>query len=363
MKEQIMGEVSGLLSLCLNRMGGDAAFPFDLTQMAGASRILRLYGHVPTPLHDLPALVKRLGLQKILVKDESLVLGLPAFKARGVFNAMASLADSCQKLFVAATDGNHGLALATAARRMGHVARIFMPKGSPVRIQQAIGECEAICEITEWNYDDTVRFASDFAQKENGILVQDTAWSGYEQIPALIMAGYGTMAAEILETGARPTHVFLQAGVGSFASAFIAAYVMHAGEQSLPRFICVEPEASACVFKSICAADGKSHPVKGELATFMNGLACGEQSSLAWPILRGHLFAACSCVDSLARRGMELLANPQGKDPAIDSGPSGAVPIGALEYLSQSMESRARLGLDDNSTVLLINTEGSRFFR
>ena len=363
-----------------------------------AARLARRFhvtlpAYAPTPLRMLPELARRLGVGSVLVKDESPRFGLGAFKGLGSVWAVARvlarrlgiplrelslenlLTAAARNLpgkltFVTATDGNHGRGLAWAARLLGHTAQIFMPEGAAGSRVESIRAQGAQCVVTDLPYDDAVRHAAAHARGSGAILVQDTAWEGYEEIPAWIMEGYGTLALEVLEQmeapengGAPlwPTHVFLQAGVGSFAAAMIGCFRQALRERGvpIPRFVSMEPRAADCVCRSLAA--GAPRRVPGRLATLMAGLSCGEVSSLAWPVLRDGLAAACVCPDDTARRGMRLLALPAGSDPAVISGESGAVGAGLLEWLRENDGSAggAALGLGPEARILLISPEGA----
>ena len=137
-----------------------------------------------------------------------------------------------QATFFTATDGNHGRGVAWAANRLGQKAVVRMPKGTTKTRFDNIVKEGATVTIEEVNYDDCVRMAAaEAAKTEHGIIVQDTAWDGYEEIPSWIMQGYGTLVLEadqqLKEMGVeRPTHVFVQAGVGSLAGA-VVGYFAH----------------------------------------------------------------------------------------------------------------------------------------
>lgn len=349
--------------------------------------------YAPTPLRMLPELARRLGVGGLLVKDEAPRFGLGAFKGLGSVWAVARVLgerlgippgelspgslrarDARERLgeltFVTATDGNHGRGLAWAARLLGHGAQVFMPGGAAGARVEAIREQGAHCVVTDLSYDDAVRHAAAHARRTGGILVQDTAWEGYEEIPAWIMEGYGTLALEALEQMAAledyatplwPTHIFLQAGVGSFAAAMLTCFSQGLREHGapLPHFVSLEPQTADCVFRSLAA--GAPCRVPGGLETLMAGLSCGEVSRLAWPVLRDGLAAACACPDDTAQQGMRLLALPTGRDPAVISGESGAVGAGLLEWLAGSDGAAARTALDlgPEARVLLISTEGA----
>ena len=343
--------------------------------------------YCPTPLIALHGLARKLGLKSVCVKDESQRFGLNAFKVLGGSYAVArclaerlnqpvqgltksqlhntGASTAADKItFISTTDGNHGRGLAWTARELGYPCIIYMPKGSEPTRRDNILALGAQCTITDFNYDDTVRMSWNMAQENGYIMVQDTAWEGYEQIPAWIMQGYLTLAAEILEqmqtASIRPTHCFLQAGVGSFAAA-VAAFLVAAMGSDAPRIIIVEPHAANCFYQSALAGDGKARAVGGSLQTLMAGLACGEPSTLAWSILKDYTTAFMTCPDYMAANGMRMLAAPIRGDQPIVSGESGAAGAGALHWLMchpAAADQREALGLSAEASVLLISTEG-----
>lgn len=344
--------------------------------------------YAPTPLHDLRGLAKELGLGRVFVKDESWRFGLNAFKALGASYAMgkylagmigkplAELGSSGlasaqareitgQITFAAATDGNHGRGVAWTARQIDHKAVVYMPKGAAQSRVDNIRKLGAECEVTNFNYDDTVRMAWDKAQKNGWAMIQDTAWDGYEDIPAWIMRGYATLAIEALEQIRAlgvdaPTHVFLQAGVGSFAGAVLGCLAAELGPK-MPVFAIVEPRKANCIYKSAKTHDGKPHSVSGDLETLMAGLSCGTPNTISWPLLRDYASAYFSCPDYMAADGMRILAAPLRGDPSIVSGESGAVATGLAQWIMQTgdgAKARIRLGLNENSRLLLISSEG-----
>ncbi|WP_462327261.1 diaminopropionate ammonia-lyase [Desulfobaculum sp.] len=345
-------------------------------------------GYAPTPLVGLPALASDLGVASFHVKDESKRFGLNAFKVLGcgfaIANHICEVLDtpisemSMDKLcsaevreavgeitFVSATDGNHGRGVAWAANRLGQKSVIYMPKGSAKARLDNIRAEGADASITDMNYDDAVRLAWQNSQEKGWVMVQDTAWDGYEKIPGWIMQGYTTLAFEALEQfeeqeGARPTHVFLQAGVGSFAGGVQGLLAARYGDDR-PKTVVVEPELADCIFRSAQAADGDPHFVTGDMATVMAGLACGEPNTVGWGILRDYSDGYISCPDWVAANGMRMLAAPKGSDPKVISGESGAVTTGIVECIMHRPELaaiRENLELDDSSRVLVISTEG-----
>ena len=342
----------------------------------------------PTPLVSLPNLSRRLGVGRIFVKDESKRFGLNAFKVLGGAYAIGRLL--AQRLgrdiehltsdelrspemkkqlgditFATATDGNHGRGVAWTAQQLGQKAVVYMPRGSAQIRVDNIRATGAECTVTDLNYDDAVRLANQKAQENGWIMVQDTAWEGYEDIPRWIMQGYMTLAIEALDqlrdNGVeRPTHLFLQAGVGSFAGAALGFFASTLGDLC-PVTTIVEPHKADCIFKSLTAADGKAHNVTGDLDTLMAGLACGEPSSISWGVLRDYATAGIACCDYLAANGMRILGASIPGDPQIVSGESGAATCGVLEYVMTRPEGapmREALGLTPESVVLLVSTEG-----
>ncbi len=268
-------------------------------------------------------------------------------------------------VFVTATDGNHGRAVAWAAARLGCSSIVYMPKGSSLRRLQHIKDTGAEAFITDVNYDDTVRLAKKKADEIGGALVQDTAWEGYEKVPNWITQGYTTMAAEAIDQmksdgGIKPTHVFLQAGVGSFAGG-ILGYFTNIFKDEPPVTVIAEPENAACIYKSALTDDGRPHSVTGDLNTIMAGLACGEPNTVTWPILRDFAKIYVSCPDYVAAKGMRILAAPSGNDKKVISGESGAVGLGLLTLLLEKEELKPlkeKLKLNENSVIICFSTEG-----
>lgn len=344
--------------------------------------------YTETPLYQLKNLSEHLNIADIRVKDESSRFGLNAFKVMGGIYAVGKyLAERLGKdiddltfeslqsseikeklgelTFISATDGNHGRGIAWAARELGHKSVIYMPKGSSLQRLTAIRNEGAKADITESNYDETVRMCANLAKENGWILVQDTAWEGYDDIPLWIMQGYASMAKEIVEQinkdgAAQPTHIFLQAGVGSFAAA-IAGYMISNYRSNPPIIVVVEPEQADCFFRSFVNEQGTREIVTGEMNTIMAGLACGEPNTRAFRLLRHYAKGTISCTDSIAALGMRLYGNPLRDDPRVISGESGAVTLGLLYYLrklANDAELNREMLLDSNSRILLISTEG-----
>jgi len=344
-----------------------------------------LPGFQPTPLAKLDNLARYLGVTGIRVKDESHRCGLNAFKILGASFALSI--QLAQKLnlspenlsftefqspelnrrvkaltCVTATDGNHGKALAWAAKQLGCRAVIFMPRGTTSARLESIRNLGADASVIEGNYDDAVQLAADRAQRKGWLLIQDTAWAGYEDIPLQVMQGYLTMFDEAVEQMGpeRPTHVFIQCGVGSLAGSLQGYLVEKYGDQR-PLLTVVEPTQAACYYQSIRAMDGKPHRVGGKLNTIMAGLACGDPSIISWKILRDYADVFAACPDDVTIKGMRVLGNPLAGDDRVISGESGAVTLGLLIHLLKQVELaplKKDLNINSDARILLFSTEG-----
>ena len=373
----------------LNRMPKSDDKWLDVMSVENVDRARAFHMSFPqysvTPLTQLPNMAAFLGLNGLWVKDESRRFGLNAFKVLGGSFAMAryiaretgkdisEMTFGCltggalrgqfgQATFFTATDGNHGRGIAWAARRLGQSAVVHMPRGSSkARFDSIAGEGARVT-IEDLNYDECVRLAAaGAARTPNGVLIQDTAWDGYEEIPSWIMQGYGTMAAEAAEQlGSPPTHIIIQAGVGSLAGA-VQGYFANRYPENPPKVIVAEARAADCLYRGAKAGDGAPRMVGGDLQTIMAGLACGEPSAIAWDILRNHAACFSSCPDWVSALGMRLLAAPIRGDAPVTSGESGALGMGLIAALMSAGSCkglREALGLDGGSRVLLFSTEG-----
>jgi diaminopropionate ammonia-lyase len=349
--------------------------PFSGTMPRAFHR--RLPGYATTPLHDVPALARLLGVGQVLVKDESQRLGLPAFKMLGASWAvycalrerLPSLGDDWGDVselrervatlrpltLAAATDGNHGRAVARMARLLRFEAAIFVPAGTArARIDAIAGEGAAV-EVVPGTYDDAVRRAAE-QTSERCLVISDTAWPGYETVPRWVIAGYGTIFAEVREQLeerelAPPDLIAVQMGVGALAAATIAAA---AGMRPRPRVVGVEPATAACVLASLRA--GRPVTVPEANRSLMAGLNCDQPSPVAWPALRHGLDLAVAIPDDAALLAVDLLAAA-----GIEAGETGAAGLaGLLALLSipDASHHRKRLGLTRTSRVLVLVTEG-----
>lgn len=358
-----------------------------------AAKVLHFHQSFPeysvTPLVKLENLAKELGIKEIYVKDESYRFGLNAFKVLGGSYAIAReigkrlhlaeyelnyatlVSPEVRKklgelTFVTATDGNHGRGVAWTARRLGQRAVVFMPKGTAAERLENIRKLGADASITDVNYDDAVRMAQQYAKVHGSVVVQDTSWEDYNEIPQYIMQGYTTMGKEILQQlkeygDVKPTHVFLQAGVGAMAGA-MAGFIADYYKEARPQIIIVEPNSADCLYRTALANNGKLQKVGGDLHSIMAGLCCGEPCSLGWQQLAAYADYFVSMPDKAAALGMRVLGNPLPGDAAIISGESGAAGVGLLAAVlreKQLQELAANLKLNLNSVALCISTEGA----
>jgi diaminopropionate ammonia-lyase len=331
-----------------------------------------LPGYRRTELRDLPALAERLGVGSVLAKVETLRMDLPAYKILGAswatYRAVvathptplrdwatldelrAQLTGRSGTRLVAATDGNHGRAVARMARLFGWDARILVPQGTAEARISGIADEGAEVEVVDGSYDDAVARSATYAD-ERTLVVSDTAWEGYRDVPGWVIDGYSTVFEEVdaqVAEGALapPTHVVVPVGVGSLA----AAAAQHYGSRpAAATLIAVEPTSAACVMASVAA--GTAVEVPGPHDSCMAGLNCGLASPLALPLVQRSFRAFVAIDDEWAEEATRVLA---GLDLAV--GESAAAALGGV--LSLAPEERAATGLDRSSSVLLVLTEG-----
>ena len=340
----------------------------------------RLPGYAPTPLIDAPHLAARLGVAKVWVKDEARRLGLPAYKILGAswatYRALeqhahavhggdlepwttledlrARLAPLQPLTLVCATDGNHGRAVAHMARLLGLQAHVLVPHDMVASRQDAIRAEGAQLTVVPGTYDDAVRQAAALGNARC-LVISDTAWDGYEDVPRWVMDGYATIYAEVDEEFTRrgergPDLVAAQIGVGALAASVVQHY-----RPRKAQIVGVEPTGAACVLASL--ASGRPVVLDGELRTIMAGLNCGTPSPLAWPLLQQGLSALVAIPDGRAEEAMRVLA-----EVGVEAGESGAAGLGGLLELLTGPHAQAnhtRLGVTNATRVLVINTEGA----
>jgi len=356
----------------------------DAAGLARARREIGSWpGYAPTPLRSLPGLARAAGVAAIEYKDEGERFGLASFKPLGgayaVYEVIAEEVErrsgrrpasrallageqrpiAAAVTVCAATDGNHGRAVAWGARMFGCRAVIFIHETVTAARERAIAGLGAEVRRVPGGFDDAVRAAAETAAAEGWTVVPDTAAGSEREVPRRVMQGYALMAEEAIEQGEGrppPTHLFLQAGVGGMAAATCARFWERLGE-GRPRTVLVEPEQAACWLESLAA--GRPVTVAGDLDSLMAGLACGEPSPLAWEILADGADAAMAIPDAAAEEAMRLLAAGLGTDPPLVGGESGVAGLAAALIAAANPAARARLGIDPGSRILVFGTEGA----
>lgn len=309
----------------------------------------------PTPTRYLPALAGQLGLGAVFAKDETARFGLNAFKLLGGLFAIETLiAEGAIKpgdTLVCASEGNHGRAVARAARQAGCRARVYMAgDAAAARVEAIAGEGAAVVRV-DGSYDDAVRIMRGEAGEHGWTIVSDTSWEGYERIPRLIMLGYTRMIDEISEGF---DTVFVQGGVGGLLCGVASACAREG-----IRVVSVEPSQAACLMAS--ARAGHPVAVEGPLTTTMTGLRNREVSPLAFEAVLPIVDAYVAIDDQWAHDAMRRFARPAGDDPAIAAGASGSAALGGLLAVCREPTMaavRERLRLGPASRVLVIVSEG-----
>lgn len=349
----------------------------SLASRRDAVREIRTWpAYAPTPLLSLPGIARAAGVARVWYKDEGPRFGLGSFKALGgaygVLRALeargftvdgsapttASSAERRDVTVTTATDGNHGRSVAWGASLFGCRAIIYLPKAVSPGREAAIRTLGADIVRVDGNYDDAVARAQADADHYGYTVVSDTSYAGYTEIPRHVMQGYGVIAHELDEQlrGAEPTHAFLQGGVGAFAASIMGHYWDRLGTRR-PRLVVVEPQEADCLFRSAVA--GRPTTVTGEHRTIMAGLAAGEVSLLAWQILESGATAFMTVVDELAADAMRLMAEGRYGDQPVTAGESAVAGLAALLAIRDDHAFRTAIGLDADSQVLLIGTEGA----
>lgn len=332
--------------------------PGRTAEARGTGDIRRFHETLPdyamTPLLALPTVAERLGLGAVLVKDESLRLGLPAFKMLGASWAVhrALQRSHCDRpRLVTATDGNHGRAVARMAALMTLPATVVIPRGVSERAIDLIRAEGAEVRVLDVAYDDAVAQAAALTDADpDALLIQDTSWQGYEEVPQWIVDGYATLfdeaAEQAAELGSGIDLVIVPAGVGSLAH----AAVTFARSLTDCRVVSVEPDVADCIRTSL-AAGALTSVATGE--TTMAGLNCGTPAYLAWPDLQRGLLGAVVVDDEAATQAVAELAALH-----LDAGPCGAAGLAALRILAAE-PARSQFGLGADTRILLLNTEGA----
>ncbi|MBP8041176.1 MAG: diaminopropionate ammonia-lyase [Bacteroidales bacterium] len=345
-----------------------------------------LEGYEPTPVHSLNGLAKKLGIGSVYVKDESFRFGVKAFKPLGasytIFRFLKSKWEDSyaseftvsdfknhEKMaalgaftFCAATDGNHGRAVAWTARILKQNAVIYMPANTVASRIKNIESEGARVVLIDGTFDECVSRADADAKANGWIIISDTAYPGYMFYPQFIMAGYSTIFREMdgivtMPSSCKADIVILQAGVGGLAAAG-TWYMTHKYGKNRPRIICLEPTRADAFMESV--KNGKPTHSKQDYNSIMAGLNCGV-SLLAWDYISQGANYMLTVSDTYAEKAMRQYYYPEGNDPQIISGESGASGMAGLLALCEEEKFstlRNELGMNSKTSVLLINSEG-----
>lgn len=339
----------------------------------------RLPGYARSRLIDARDLAEALGVGRLWIKDESARMGLSSFKILGAswatyralelragrsfqgwgdLDSLGALVQSTTSVrrLVAATDGNHGQAVARTARWLGLGADIFVPVGTaPARIE-AIRSEGASVTVVDGTYDGAVRRSAEEAE-DDCLVISDTSWPGYVDVPGFVIDGYATIFAEaeeqLREAGAEPPGlVVVQIGVGALAAAAVRHHRRPGAAAS--RILGVEPVSAACVLASVRAERITSVP--GPHPSIMAGLNCDTPSLVAWPDVSAGIDAFVAVDDDAARDAMKRLA-----EAGVASGATGAAGLAGLVEVccGEFTEVRDALAVDGSTSVLLVSTEGA----
>jgi diaminopropionate ammonia-lyase len=320
----------------------------------------------PTPLRHLRGLASAIGVADILLKDESSRFGLSAFKVLGTSYAVDQLLSDGRltkgSVIVCATEGNHGRAVARVAGERQLEAKVYVSSATAEARTEALRREGAEVVMVDGNYDDAVRQSALDAERYGWTVISDTSWPGYELVPRLIMAGYTKLLDEAEDEWRteQPPHVVLvQAGVGGLASAVVSWLCRRYGERR-PFIVVCESSSAACVLESVRA--GRRVTLEGPFDTMMAGLRCGEISNAAWPVMTKAVDAFVAIDDEQCAAAMRRLARPEGSDPVIEAGASGACGLASLIAILRDESLRPvrdAIDLNAQSRAFVINTEGA----
>jgi len=342
--------------------------------------IIEWPGYAPTPLVELNNLAIMLSVGSVLYKHEGGRFGLGSFKSLGGSYAafrvllreisktvghdvpLAEVGEekfaaiAAQTTVISATDGNHGRSVAWGAQRLGMPCRIYIHSDVSGERAQAMRDLGAVVIRVDGNYDETVQVTREEASANDWFIVSDTSWPSYTEVPREVMAGYGVMVHEINQVlQVAPTHVFLQGGVGGLAAAVIASLRQYWGVDS-PRAVVVEPELAPCLMASAKAKKATAFPISKE--TIMAGLSCGEPSKIAWEVLAEEVTDFITIPDSVVAPAVRLMARPIEGDTPLEVGETAVAGLAGLICAATQSDLRSKIGLDQNSRILLIGSEG-----
>ena len=342
----------------------------SLAEYERAAAVIRSWpDYNPTPLHSLPGLAADLGVGELWLKNESGRFGLGSFKALGGAYGVLRVLErelgegACELshtvTVTSATDGNHGRSVAWGARNHGCACVIYLPEHVTDRRVAEIAAFGARTVRVQGTYDEAVALADADARHNGWYVVSDTSYEGYHEVPRWVMHGYSVMVDELLGQmpgGVRPTHVFLQGGVGGLA-ATVCGHLWELDGAVRPVLTIVEPEEADGLYQSAVA--GEPSHAAGSLHSIMGGLSCREISPLAWTVLAPGVDAFMTAEEERIKPLMRRLAEGRDGDVAVVAGESGVAGLAGLERVASEPSLRSALRLEADTRVLAIVTEGA----
>ena len=311
----------------------------------------------PTPLISLNKLKDKLKINRILYKDESKRFHLKSFKALGGAYAVEKIIKGNNKKIIStATAGNHGRSVAWGSQKNGLKCKIFISEFVSESRAEVMRSFGADVIRVKGNYEDSLNECIEQSNKNNWQIVQDVAWEDYKLVPKLTMAGYSVMMKEISEQikNEKISHVILQAGVGGMAAAMVAGIARYL--DYVPKIIIVEPDSAACVLESV--KEGKIKKISIKKESIMGGMSCGEVSLVPWEILKNSVHFCVTVSDDYISKTVKYLANNSFSDEKIIGGECSTPGITSLVGLSNDLEVKNKISLNENSNVLLFGCEG-----
>lgn len=371
-----------------NTLKKESPRKYPLFSAKEAARVLAFHRSMPiyreTPIHDMAQLGSYLGIEKLWIKDESKRFNLSAYHILGASYGLAKwiaykgkqnndtigfdrmvwlLRNMDDFVIVAASDANHGYGVAYLAKLCGCQAKIYLSQGASESEQERISKVGGDVEVLDLSYDQTIVHAKEQSSKNGWLFLQNTPVEADESLITYIMQGYLSLVCEAYEQlgEQRPTHIILQAGIGSMAAA-LQAYLCNRFGANAPIIVIVEPRAADCFYRSHELQNGQSQSFLDDnpIDTVMAGLDNGIPSRIAWPILRDESYAFISCRDKVSYLGMRVLNSPLKGDPRLLASEAGALGLGTLFKICNEehrKEIKEQLSLDENSKVMIFLTE------
>jgi threonine dehydratase len=269
----------------------------------------RIRGHVrETPLWRLPGAALGLGGAELWLKLEHLQRG-GSFKARGMFNRMLAQPLPAAGVVVA-SGGNAGIAVATAAQALGVRCEVFVPELITAAKRQALAALGAVVHVGGAAYADAYAACLQRHALSGALLMH-----AYDQ--AEVVAGAGTLAAEVERQAGTPDRVLVSVGGGGLVAGLAAWF---AGRS---RIEALEPEGSP----TLHAARGAGAPVDVEVAGLAaDALGARRIGAIAWPLTQRFVAASHLVPEAAIRAAQSQLW----RELRLAVEPAAALPLAAL---------------------------------